>query len=468
MAEQQEQNQTEQATPFKLDEARKRGQVAKSMEVNSFMLLSMVLALSYFAGDYYADGILALCHGLLVNAHLFPLEAGPALAWFEQGIGFLTSLFWSFVAVIVITAVLSNLLQTGPVFSFFPLKPDPQRLNPVAGFKRLFSSRLLFESLKTFIKMSVFGFVIYLVISATIPKLLSLMDTSPDSYLLFMSRHGQELLYKMLLVILLIVLIDLVYTRWEYAKRMRMSHREIKEEHKRREGDPQIRARLRELRREAAKRAGALQKLPDADVLITNPTRLAIALKYDRDSMIAPQLIAKSAGEMAAKMRAAAKLHGVPIVENKNLQKPCFTGLVSTATCPKTFTPWSPKLWFGYSCSDRPGPGARHDCRAKENFQHSVGSDTGVRGGRHPDDSVHADPVRPARFFTDHQYQLRPADFTADVLCRETAAVFDLSVATADCDIVSPVAQYRGHQADSVGCRCGPGDCDHRCARGRR
>ena len=355
MAEQQEQNRTEQATPFKLEEARKRGQVSKSLEVNSFVLLLAILGLSYFAGDYYANGILAMCHGLLANAHLFSADIPTMLQWFEQTFDFVANLFWSFVALVVVTAVLSNMLQTGPIFSFFPLKPDVQRMNPVAGFKRLFSSRLIFESIKTFIKMSVFGFVIYMVISATLPKLLALVDTDPHSYLLFLLRHGQELLYKLLLVMVLIVLIDLVYTRWDFGKRMRMSHREIKEEHKRREGDPQIRARLRELRREAARRAGALQKLPDADVLITNPTRLAIALKYERDTMAAPQVIAKSSGELAAKMRGAAKLHGIPIVENKKLAKALFHRVDLDGDVPEDLYPMVAKILV-WVFMQRPSP----------------------------------------------------------------------------------------------------------------
>lgn len=339
MAEQQEQNQTEKATPFKLAEARKRGQVAKSLEVNSFLLLLAILGLSYFAGDYYASGILALCRGIMANAHLFVSETPVLLHWFEQALDFTINLFWSLIAIIVLTAILSNFFQTGPVFSFFPLKPDIQRLNPVAGFKRLFSSRLIFESIKTLIKISVFGFVIYLAVRANLPQFLALMDTSSDSYLIFLLQQGQELLYQLLLVLILVVLIDLVYTRWDYAKRMRMSHREIKEEIKRREGDPQIRARMRELRREAAKRAGAVRKVPDADVLITNPTRLAIALKYDRNSMSAPILLAKTSGRLAGRMRDAARLHQVPIVENKKLARALFKRVDIEASVPEDLFP---------------------------------------------------------------------------------------------------------------------------------
>ncbi len=339
MAEQPEQNRTEKATPFKLEEARKRGQVSKSLEVNSFLLLLAILGLSYFAGAHYAGGLLALCRDVLAGAHQFPAEAPLLLPWVDSILGGIIALFWSFVAVIVGVAILSNMLQTGPIFSFFPLKPDIQRMNPVAGFKRLFSLRLLFETVKTALKIGVFGFVIYLVLMASLPKLLALMDTNPDAYLPFLLRHGQELLYKLLLVLLLIVFLDIAFTRWEYSRRMRMSHREIKEELKRREGDPQIRARLRELRREAARRAGAVRKVPDADVLITNPARLALALRYDSERMVAPRLVAKGAGELAARMREAARRHGVPVVENRELAQALFRRVALDAEVPQDLYP---------------------------------------------------------------------------------------------------------------------------------
>ncbi len=356
MAEQQDQNQTEKATPFKLQEARKRGQVAKSIEANSLLLLFAALVISYFAGEHFVDGMLAISRALLANAHLFPLEPALAIFWFEQTFSYLINLFWMFVFVIVITSILANLLQTGPVLSFFPLKPDFQRINPVSGFKRLFSMKLIYESIKTFIKIAVFGFVIYSVVSAALPQLLALLDITPASYPLLLMQFGRGLVYKLLLVLFLIVMIDLVYTRWEFAKKMRMSHRDIKQEHKRREGDPQIKARLRELQREAVKRAGAIQKVPEADVLITNPTRLAIALLYDQKSMLAPQVIAKSAGEMAAKMREVARKNSIPIVENKRLAKALFRRVDIDDKVPEDLFPVVAKIlvWVMMQRSNQP------------------------------------------------------------------------------------------------------------------
>lgn len=320
----QDQDRTEPATPFKLKEARKRGQVSKSLEVNSLVMLFVALAVSYFAGQSLIQGGLALSKKLLADAHLVNLE-GPAPVHF---LGYIfestVSLFWPFVMALVIAAIAANLFQTGPVFSFHPVKPDPSRINPVNGFKRLFSKKMLFESIKTVIKMAVYGFAVYLAIVALLPQLMGLIDTPTAVYPALLMGMGQGLAAKLLLLILLIALIDLAYTRWDFGQQMRMSHRDLKEETKRREGDPQVRSKRRQLQREAVKRAGAVQRVPDADVLITNPTHLAIALKYERDAMAVPQLIAKGAGDLAAKMKQVAYRSGVPVVENKPLARELF------------------------------------------------------------------------------------------------------------------------------------------------
>ncbi|MES9816746.1 MAG: EscU/YscU/HrcU family type III secretion system export apparatus switch protein [Candidatus Thiodiazotropha sp.] len=325
MAEQQtEQDRTEPATPTKLRDAKRRGQVTKSLEVNSLFILSMGVALFYLLGEGMVSRQLALSHELLANAHRIQLDPAQTLSLFEYTVDWIFSIFWPAMAALVIVAILMNMAQTGPVFSFFPLKPDISRINPVNGFKRLFSVRLLFESLKTVIKLLLFAGVLYFAISALLPSLVSLLDRHPDSYPLYLADKANSIALKLLAVLLFIALLDLLYTRWDFAKRMRMSRREIKNEVKRREGDPQIRAKIRELQREAAKRAGSLRKVPDADVLITNPTHLSVALVYQRGMMAAPQVTAKGAGELAWRMREVARLHCVPIVENKALARRLF------------------------------------------------------------------------------------------------------------------------------------------------
>lgn len=325
MAEQeQEQNRSEPATPFKLQEARKRGQVAKSIEVNSFAVLCGALMILFFLGSELADGQLEISRLLFSHAHDLVLEGGASVILFGDLADKLLSIYWPIVATGIAIVILASLLQTGPLLSFHPLKPDVKRLNPVAGFKRVFSKRMLFEAGKTLIKMGLLALVAYLVLTSLLPAVLSLVDFGVASVSYFLRTSAQQLMLLLLLVLLFVALLDLAFNRWDFAQQMRMSRREIKEEVKRREGDPQVRAKLRELQKEAVKRASAIGRLPDADVLITNPTRLAIALQYDEQTMTAPTITAKGAGDLAKKMRDVAFRSRIPIVENRRLAQELF------------------------------------------------------------------------------------------------------------------------------------------------
>jgi len=325
MAEQdQSQERTEKPTPFKLKEAKKRGQVAKSMEVNSLFMLAGMLFLAYMMTDKIVSGHLLLSKNLMsYDPGTMSSPQGIILLFEKVAVGVI-DVYWPIVAVIVFISIVGNLVQTGPVFSFFPLKPDPKRLNPIAGFKRIFSKRMIYEFFKTVLKLFMFGAVAYIGISSMLLVLLNMVDVPPVAYPLKLVSISRGLVGKMLLVVLIAALIDLMYTRWDYMKQMRMSPKDIKDEVKRREGDPLIRSKRRELQKEALERSKSLKNVPDADVLITNPTHLAIALKFDRESMIAPKTIAKGSGEMAQKMKQVARKHGVVIVENKPLARSMF------------------------------------------------------------------------------------------------------------------------------------------------
>lgn len=324
MAQSDEQDRSEPATPFKLQEARRRGQVAKSMEINSLLILSGALAVVYLQGDSMIGRALGLSRAILSQAHAIDFVVTSPVTWSAALASRVLEILSPFVITLIVVGVLSNLFQTKPVFSLFPLKPDIQRLNPVAGFKRLFSKRLLYEALKSVAKLVLLSAVLYFALARLLPALIGLLDVHPDGYAAFLLHHSKELAVKLLLVLLPVALLDLLYTRWDYHKRMRMSRREIKEEVRRREGDPHVKARIRELQREAARRSKSLRRVRNADVLVTNPTHLAVALRYERESMSAPQLIAKGAGEMAQRMRVVAVRHGVPIIENRALAKALF------------------------------------------------------------------------------------------------------------------------------------------------
>ena len=321
---QQEQDRTEPATPFKLEEAKRQGQVSKSIEINSLLVLGMGLILVYAMGSQIVARDLAFSRWLLASAGSVPLESGVLVPFFSGVLTELSSIFWFVGACVMSVAVLANLVQTGPVFSSKPLKPDFKRLDPSKNLKKFVNVRILYEIGKTLFKMALFTGVAYLAIDALLPYLQTMMDKDPVMYPNAILSTASGLAAKLLLALVFVALIDLFYTRYEYAKKMRMSHREIKEERKRREGDPHVRAKMRELQREAAQRAGSIKKVPEADVLITNPTRLAVALRYERGEMAAPIVTAKGAGDHAAKMREIARKSRVPIVEEKTLARGLF------------------------------------------------------------------------------------------------------------------------------------------------
>lgn len=320
----QEQNRNEAATPFKLDEARKRGAVPKSMDINSFMILAAGVGVLHFWGGRIATGEMRLFGNILSNAHQASFEINDISTLLIRVLNDAISLLAPLFVVVAAVAMLANFLQTGPVFSFFPLKPDFERVNPVSGFKRIFSVRLLVEAVKSVLKFAILGAVLYFALKAALPVLLRSLNIPPTSVGGLILPQASSILTKLLAALAMITAIDAVYSRWDFAKRMRMSRREIGEEVKRREGDPRVKSRLRELQREAVKRARSLSRVKDADVLITNPVRLAIAIKYDRERIDAPLVIAKGAGFLAARMRYIARRHRVPMVENRPLARALF------------------------------------------------------------------------------------------------------------------------------------------------
>jgi flagellar biosynthetic protein FlhB len=320
-----EQQRSEKATPWKLEQARKKGSVPKGLDLNSSFALAVLTAFLYFSGPRLFDAA----------AHLFAVAldaAGAIDSPRAAGAYAVTLLFrnlrpWAalFVALMVF-GILSSLAQTGPVLSLHPLKPDFSKLNPAQGMKRFFNVKLLFDSLRAVLKAALLTTVIFLFLRSAIPDLLHLAHSDARSFPAQALRLVLRLLLYCLLALVPIVLLDVAMSRRDFMKRMMMSRREMLEEHKQREGDPRIRQRQRALQREARQRSASLRKVKDADVLITNPTRLAIALRYDPQTMPAPVVLAKGAGQLAGRMRDLAWRHRIPIVQNRGLARALFRG----------------------------------------------------------------------------------------------------------------------------------------------
>ncbi len=336
MAEQ-EQDRTEQATPFKLKEAKKRGQVPKSLEVNSWFVMASLLMALYIWGESMIRQLGRMNRSIFSYSGKLSYSPDALLSWLGDVFFSAASVITPIILLIMIIAVLMNFFQTGPVFSFFPLKPDFNKINPVTGFKRIFSIRTVYETIKSLIKLALFGSIVYFFIVGLLPTLLGFMNVDPDAYPYLFLRKVESLLLQLIGLLFIIAAIDMVYSRRDFSEKMKMSQREVKEEHKRREGDPEVRAKIKELQREASKRAQSLSRVPEADVLITNPTHRAVAVKYDRKVMDAPQVIAKGAGDLALKMRQVAKDKNVPIIEHKSLARALFKEVAIDQEIPATF-----------------------------------------------------------------------------------------------------------------------------------
>jgi len=319
-----EQDRSEQATPSKLREARERGQVVKSVELSGWAIMLGATLAVYLWGAQLIHGELGLAAALLSQVGHVPLSLHNAVRLFGETAIYLIGTFAFFMATVWGVGLLINFFQVGPVFSFTPLKADFNRLNPVTGFKKLFNIRIVFELIKTLLKLGAVTMVVWIFISGELASLMGLLQMGVSAQPVAVLGKAFKLSFWLLAVLAAIALIDLIFTKSEYARNMRMSRREIRDEVKRREGDPKVKAKIRELQREAASRGASLSRIPQADVVITNPTHLSVAIRYERGVMPAPVVIAKGAGELAMQMRAKARQCRIPLVEQKALARKLF------------------------------------------------------------------------------------------------------------------------------------------------
>ncbi|HYD61573.1 MAG TPA: flagellar biosynthesis protein FlhB [Noviherbaspirillum sp.] len=340
----QDSERSEEATPYKLEQARKQGSVAKSADFTALAVLAALVGIVYANGwDAFRQSA-RLQQAILARVGNLDWRADGVVAWLAEILTDVLNILAPLFLALFVVAVLINLFQTGPIFSVKPLTPDLSRLNPATGFKRVFSMRTLYEAVKSIIKLVILGTVAYSAIRDDIAGLVLLSAIDTKAYAKILLGITGSLLVKLVLTSLVIAAIDYSYTKWEFSKRMRMSRRDVRDEVKQREGDPRVRSRIRELRMEMLKRSKAMRSLPSADVLITNPTHLAVALRYQHGEAAAPQLVAKGAGELARKMRMTAARHNIPVVQNRMLARTLFREVDYEGFVPEKLYPQLAKI----------------------------------------------------------------------------------------------------------------------------
>ncbi|HEY4082265.1 MAG TPA: EscU/YscU/HrcU family type III secretion system export apparatus switch protein [Burkholderiaceae bacterium] len=334
MAEQ-ELDRNEAATPHKLAEARKRGQVMKSADAVSAVVFTVAVVYMQARGWDSLREQFRFDRLLLAAAQQHDLNGVVLWGLVRDALTTSALLLLPLLLAINLAAVVANMLQTGPVISAHPVKPDWARLNPVTGLKRIFSLRTLFDTARALLKLTLLMLVVYQALKALLPQFHQIAGLPAQGVARMLVDDLSAVGLKLALAMLLIAALDYTYTRREFAKKMRMSRREVKDEHKHREGDPRIRARIRELRREMLKRSQALGQTRKADVLITNPTHLAVALRYEHGAMSAPVVLSKGSGFVAAAMRAIAARHHIPVIQNHRLARALYAEVAPDSPVPE-------------------------------------------------------------------------------------------------------------------------------------
>lgn len=318
---------TEEATPHKVDKAKEDGDILMSQEVKmAGQLLGAAFTL-WLLLPFIAGRVKTIISGHLENVGNIRLEAAPDLLNLAVNLSFpIGSLVGIALFAILAAGVAATVAQTGFRTSSKKLLPDISRISPIAGWKRLFSMQSLMEFLKSVAKIATVGFLSYLILRPKVDQLESLVSQDVYSVLGFMHHQVVVLCMFVVALVALIAVVDWLYQRHAYLKKLRMTRQEVKDEYKQTEGDPMVRARLRSIRMSRA-RQRMMAAIPTADVVVTNPTHFACALKYDADKMRAPVLVAKGQDFMAQKIREAAKEHKVPIMENAPLARALYASV---------------------------------------------------------------------------------------------------------------------------------------------
>ena len=316
---------TEPATNKKLDETRKQGQVAKSKEL---IMAATLMALFIIVKVYVSSLGQKLMDGFKEFYSQFEVHAGSSMGYpVGLAASSLQNVFMNIISAVfpvlivaVIIAVLGNMLQQRWMVTSEPMKPKFSKLSPVNGFKRIFSVRQLFELLKSIAMIIVIGIIVYTEIKDKVNLLLTFYNITLYQAIGAIGEIVVNLGIKISAVFLVIGFIDLFYQRHKFKQDTMMTKQEIKDEFKNAEGDPQVKGQIRRRMQEISRRR-MMQQLPEADVVITNPTHFAVALKYEPNSGMAPVVIAKGADYLAYKIKEVAKENNIEIVENKPLAR---------------------------------------------------------------------------------------------------------------------------------------------------
>lgn len=327
---------TEAPTPRRRSESRQKGQVARSADLSAAVLLvGGILSLSWFGPHLMASLLKSMRLFLSVEeaAQAARLDVRPTVVSVAMAV---LSAAGPVVVGVMLAGVLSNLLQVGFLLTAHPLKPRLDKLNPLNGFRRLFSTRTVVQLGMNLLKLTLVCLVAYSAVRRRLDEIMLAIDVGGWHQVAVLSKVMYEVAVQLALVLLLVALVDYAWQRYRHERDLKMTKEEVKEEMRRMEGDPVVKQRRRRMQF-----AVALQRIrkavPKADVVVTNPTEFAVAIQYQAETMRAPTVVAKGQGYLAQKIREIAVAHGVPIVERKALAQALYKTVEIGQEVPERF-----------------------------------------------------------------------------------------------------------------------------------
>ncbi len=326
---------TEQATPRRREKAREKGDVPKSRELTSLLPVWTILLYLLFSGAFFSS-LLTYFGSSLRRGVTMTLTETTLMDVFKADTMQMGMMMLPLFMLMLAGVLIVHFLQTGFLLSTVPLTPDLSKINPLQGIKRMFSVNTLYETVKGLFKVAVLSAILYLMLKKEVFNIPLLIDMDIKSIMAFCFGQIKKIVMISALVLTVFAAVDYAFQRWQYSRNLKMTKQEIKEEYKEVEGSPMIKARLKSIQREMARKR-MMQEVPRADVVITNPTHYAVALKYDVGKMGAPRVVAKGANLIAAKIKEIARQSGVPVFEDKPLARTLFSSLDVNQEIPEAF-----------------------------------------------------------------------------------------------------------------------------------
>ena len=347
---------TEEATPRKLAEARKKGDVAKSADVASALSLAGAAAVVLMSGGVFAQAMARDLLPFIAAPHTLMggLDAGAGVEIGATAVWAIAPFLATVMAATILGGVGGNLAQSGLMFTGEKLKPDWKKVSPMAGFKRIFGADGWVQFLKTFLKLIAVGVICWMVLKSHARELENLAAMPPAALLPFARDLAVTLMGAALVFLGFTAGADYLWQRFQFAKRMRMSKEELKEDFKQSEGDPHVKAKLKQIRSQRS-RQRMMQNVPKATVIVTNPTHYSVALRYEPgEGDAAPVCVAKGVDARALRIREVARDHNVPIVENVPLARALYAAVDVDETIPREHFEAAAKL-IGFVMQGRKG-----------------------------------------------------------------------------------------------------------------